>query len=56
VPVFLPAGTPQPIIAKISAAMNQGTQEADMQRLAADISSPTKPNTPAEFAKFIAAN
>jgi tripartite-type tricarboxylate transporter receptor subunit TctC len=51
-----PAGTPQPVIAKINAAMNQGMQEPEMQRLVADISSQTKPNTPAEFAKFIAAN
>ncbi len=51
-----PAGTPQPIIAKINGAMNEGMQEPDMQRLVANISSQNKPNTPAEFAKFIAAN
>ncbi len=51
-----PAGTPQAIIARINAAMNQAMQEPDMQRLVTDISSQNKPNTPAEFAKLIAAN
>jgi tripartite-type tricarboxylate transporter receptor subunit TctC len=54
--LVVPAGTPQPIIVKINAAMNQGMQEPKMQRLVANVSSQTKPNTPAEFAKFIAAN
>ncbi len=51
-----PAGTPQPIIARINAAMNQGMRESEMQRLVTDISSQSKSNTPAEFAKFISAN
>ena len=51
-----PAGTPAPIIARINAAMNEGMQAPDMQRLVANISSRNVPNTPAEFAKFIAAN
>jgi tripartite-type tricarboxylate transporter receptor subunit TctC len=51
-----PAGTPAPIVARINAAINQGMQAPDKQQLVADISSKTKPNTPAEFAEFIAAN
>ena len=51
-----PAGTPAAIVARINAAMNEGMQTPDMQQLVANISSQNKPNTPAEFAKFIAAN
>ncbi len=51
-----PAGTPQPIIARINAAMNQGMREPEMQRLVTEISTQSKSNSAAEFAKFIAAN
>jgi tripartite-type tricarboxylate transporter receptor subunit TctC len=51
-----PAGTPAPIVARINAAMNEGMQTPEMQHLVDNISSTSKPNTPAEFAKFIAAN
>ncbi len=51
-----PAGTPAPIVARINAAMNEGMQTPEMQRLVDNISSMNKPNAPAEFAKFIAAN
>jgi tripartite-type tricarboxylate transporter receptor subunit TctC len=51
-----PAGTPTAIIGRINAAMNEAMQTPDMQHLVANISSQNKPNTPAEFAKFIAAN
>lgn len=51
-----PAGTSVAIIGRINAAMNEGMQAPDMQRLVANIGSQTKPNTSADFAKFIAAN
>jgi tripartite-type tricarboxylate transporter receptor subunit TctC len=51
-----PAGTPVDIIARLNAAVNDGMRTPQMQRLVANISSESKPNTPAEFAQFIAAN
>ena len=51
-----PAGTPPAIIARINVAVNAGMQTPQMQRMVANVSSQSKPNTPAEFAKFIAAN
>jgi tripartite-type tricarboxylate transporter receptor subunit TctC len=51
-----PAGTPPNVIARINAAMNQGMQTPQMQRLVANVSSVSTPNTPGQFAKFIAAN
>ncbi len=50
-----PAGTPAAIVDKINAAMNEGMQAPDMQRLVTDVGSEAKPNSPAEFAEFIAA-
>jgi putative tricarboxylic transport membrane protein len=51
-----PAGTPPAIIARLNAAANEGMQTPRMQQVVAKISSESKPNTPAQFAKFIAAN
>jgi len=51
-----PAGTPAAIIARINAAANEGMQTPQMQQIVANVSSVSKPNTPAQFAEFIAAN
>ena len=51
-----PAGTPSAIIARINAATNQGMQTPPMQRMVANVDSTSRPNTPAQFAEFIAAN
>jgi len=51
-----PAATPPAIIARINAAVNEGMRTPAMQRLVTNISSTSKPNTPAQFAQFIADN
>jgi tripartite-type tricarboxylate transporter receptor subunit TctC len=50
-----PAGTPATIIGKLNAAMNEGMATPEMQRTITNLGSESKPNTPAEFAAFIAA-
>jgi tripartite-type tricarboxylate transporter receptor subunit TctC len=50
-----PAGTPASIVAKLNAAMNQGLATEEMQKTITGIGSESKPNTPEEFAAFIAA-
>jgi tripartite-type tricarboxylate transporter receptor subunit TctC len=50
-----PAGTPTAIVAKLNAAINAGLQTADMQHRLQTLGAISRPNTPAEFATFIAA-
>jgi tripartite-type tricarboxylate transporter receptor subunit TctC len=50
-----PAGTPPSIIKKISDAMNEGLATAEMQKSITALGSEAKPNSPAEFAAYIAA-
>jgi tripartite-type tricarboxylate transporter receptor subunit TctC len=50
-----PAGTPASIIGKLNAAMNEGLATPDMQKTISGLGSESKPNSPAEFALFIAA-
>jgi tripartite-type tricarboxylate transporter receptor subunit TctC len=50
-----PAGTPPGIIKKISDAMNQGLATEEMQKTITSLGSESKPNTPEEFATYIAA-
>jgi len=50
-----PAGTPAGIIKKISDAMNQGLATEEMQKTITGLGSEAKPNTPEEFAAYIAA-
>lgn len=53
--VFLPAGTPQDIVTALNTALNAVIAEpATAARLAA-LNVATTPNTPAEFARFVAA-
>jgi tripartite-type tricarboxylate transporter receptor subunit TctC len=49
-----PAGTPPGIIKKLNEAMNQGLATADMQKTINNLGSEAKPNSPEEFAAFIA--
>jgi tripartite-type tricarboxylate transporter receptor subunit TctC len=50
-----PASTPASIVAKLNAAINQAMATPEMQRTITNLGSESKPNTPAEFAAFIAA-
>jgi tripartite-type tricarboxylate transporter receptor subunit TctC len=50
-----PTGTPPGIIKKISEAMNQGLAGEEMQKTITGLGSESKPNTPGEFAAYIAA-
>ena len=50
-----PAGTPPGIIKKLSDAMNEGLATPEMQKTITALGSEAKPNSPAEFAAYIAA-
>jgi tripartite-type tricarboxylate transporter receptor subunit TctC len=53
--IVAPAGTPPDIVKKINAAMNEGLATEEMQKLITSTGSESKPNTPEEFAAYIAA-
>ena len=50
-----PIGTPASIIGKLNAAINEGMATPEMQRTITGLGTESKPNSPAEFAAFIAA-
>lgn len=50
-----PAGTPPSIIKKLSDAMNEGLAGPEIQQIITNLGSESKPNSPAEFAAYIAA-
>jgi tripartite-type tricarboxylate transporter receptor subunit TctC len=50
-----PAGTSAAIIDKLGAAMNEGLATAEMQTIITGLGSEAKPNSPKEFADYIAA-
>jgi len=52
--IVAPAGTPSDIVKKLNVAMNQGLATEEMQKLINNAGSESKPNTPEEFAAFIA--
>jgi tripartite-type tricarboxylate transporter receptor subunit TctC len=52
--VAAPAGTSAAIVQKLNAAINQGMQAPDIQRRFQALGAVSKPNSPAEFAAFIA--
>lgn len=52
--IAAPAGTPASIIAKINAVINEGLATPDIQKTITNLGSEAKPNTPAEFAAYIA--
>ena len=49
-----PAGVPPAIVKKISDAMNEGLATPEIQKTIAVLGSEAKPNSPAEFAAYIA--
>jgi tripartite-type tricarboxylate transporter receptor subunit TctC len=53
--VAAPAGTPASIVAKLNAALNEGLASAEIQKTITNLGSEAKPNSPAEFAAYIAA-
>jgi tripartite-type tricarboxylate transporter receptor subunit TctC len=53
--IAAPAGTPASIIAKLNAAVNEGLATPEMQKTITNLGSEAKPNSPAEFAAYIAA-
>jgi len=53
--IAAPAGTPDSIIKKLNAAINEGMATPEMQKTITSLGSESKPNTPAEFAAYIAA-
>jgi tripartite-type tricarboxylate transporter receptor subunit TctC len=53
--IAAPAGTPASIVAKLNAALNEGLASAEIQKTIANLGSEAKPNSPSEFAAYIAA-
>jgi tripartite-type tricarboxylate transporter receptor subunit TctC len=53
--IVAPAGTPPDIVKKLNAAMNEGLAAPEMQKLITSTGGESKPNTPDEFAAYIAA-
>ena len=53
--IVAPAGTPLNIVKKLSDAMNEGLATPEMQKTITRLGSEAKPNSPAEFAAYIAA-
>jgi tripartite-type tricarboxylate transporter receptor subunit TctC len=53
--IVAPKGTPAAIIKKISDAMNEGLAMPEMKKTITALGSEAKPNSPAEFAAYIAA-
>jgi tripartite-type tricarboxylate transporter receptor subunit TctC len=49
-----PAGTPASIIKSLNEAMNEGMKSPEIQTLIANLGSESKPNSPEEFAAYIA--
>ena len=52
--VVAPAGTPASIIATLNQAINEGMKSPEIQTLIANLGSESKPNSPEEFAAYIA--
>lgn len=52
--VFVPAGTPQEIVEKLNGALNAAIANKTVGERLAQLSVETRPNTPAEFAAFLA--
>ncbi len=49
-----PAGTPASIVKSLNEAMNEGLKSPEIQTLIANLGSESKPNSPEEFAAYIA--
>ncbi|MFL6572458.1 MAG: Bug family tripartite tricarboxylate transporter substrate binding protein, partial [Burkholderiales bacterium] len=50
--VFVPAGTPAPVVNRLNAALNDALREPTVTERLAALSVQAKPNSPAEFAAF----
>jgi tripartite-type tricarboxylate transporter receptor subunit TctC len=50
--VFVPAGTPAPVVSRLNAALNDALREPKVAERLAALSVQAKPNSPAEFAAF----
>jgi tripartite-type tricarboxylate transporter receptor subunit TctC len=53
--VLAPAGTPQPLIARLNAEINQGIGASELGTVLANMSAAPRPGTPEEFGAFVAA-
>jgi tripartite-type tricarboxylate transporter receptor subunit TctC len=53
--VVAPAGTPASIVTKLNAALNEGLATPEIQKTITNLGSEAKPNSPSEFAAYIAA-
>jgi tripartite-type tricarboxylate transporter receptor subunit TctC len=53
--IAAPAGTPMAYVEKINAALNEGLAKPEMQKTIQALGSEAKPNSPKEFAAYIAA-
>ena len=53
--VLAPAGTPKPIVVKLNSALNKGLESPEVKELLARIKTDPRPQTPEEFASFVAA-
>jgi tripartite-type tricarboxylate transporter receptor subunit TctC len=49
-----PAGTPASVVSRLNEALNEGLQSSEVQRLIANVGSEARPNSPQEFAAYIA--
>jgi tripartite-type tricarboxylate transporter receptor subunit TctC len=50
--VFVPAGTPAPVVSRLNAALNDALREPKVAERLAGLSVQAQPNSPAEFAAF----
>jgi tripartite-type tricarboxylate transporter receptor subunit TctC len=53
--IAAPAGTPAAIVKKLSDALNEGLASPEIQKTITALGSEAKPNSPAEFADYVAA-
>jgi tripartite-type tricarboxylate transporter receptor subunit TctC len=53
--IAAPAGTPASIVAKLNKAINEGLATPELQKTITNLGSQAQPNSPAEFAAYIAA-
>jgi tripartite-type tricarboxylate transporter receptor subunit TctC len=51
--LFAPAGTPQPVIARLAEVMAQMAKDPEIQKRMSDFGSIAVANTPAEFAQML---
>jgi len=51
--LFLPAGTPQPVVAKLQQALTEVLKDKEIQQRFADVGAQPVGSTPAEFAAYL---